>query len=195
MARDLGSGAGEVHKVDAERAEEVLRFWLHEVPAEERFASDPALDRECAVRFGPLREAVIARHAAGWREHPDTLLAAIVLLDQFSRNIFRGQAEAFAADPLARSLAREALIRGWDGAMGVVERQFLYMPFMHSEAMDDQLLAARLFASQPEDVFRYAELHVAQIARYGRFPGRNAALGRASTRAEMELLSRPDARF
>ncbi len=97
-----------------------------------------------------------------------------MLLDQFSRNLFRDDPRAFEADPLARALAREALAKGWGVAMSEDERKFLHMPFMHSEDMDDQVLSLRLFG--PED--EWARAHAAQIARFGRFPQRNAALGR-----------------
>lgn len=176
---------------------EVVRFWLEETSAELRFARDDGLDAAITTRFGGLRDAVLAEHAAGWRGDAQALLAAIILLDQFSRNIRRGSADAFAADPLARALAREALARGWGATMSALERQFLYMPFMHSEAMTDQVLSVALFEadgadSPPAD---FARRHAAQIARFGRFPQRNAALGRTSTSAETAFLSLPGASF
>jgi uncharacterized protein (DUF924 family) len=192
MKRDLGTATGEVH-----RAGEVRRFWLEETPAELRFARDAALDAEIFARFEALRDAVLASHAAGWRDDPYNLLAAVILLDQFSRNIHRGSAEAFAADPLARALTREALAHGWGAGLTAVERQFLYMPLMHSESMADQLVGIALFEADGKDgiVADFARRHAAQIARFGRFPQRNAALGRMTTEAEAELLARPDQHF
>jgi uncharacterized protein (DUF924 family) len=192
MTRDLGTATGEVH-----RAEEVRRFWLEETPAELRFARDAALDAQIVARFAGLRDAVLASHAAGWRGDPHTLLAAVILLDQFSRNIHRGSAKAFGADPLARALTREALAHRWGEGMSAVERQFLYMPLMHSEALSDQLAGLALFEADGKNgiVADFARRHAAQIARFGRFPQRNAPLGRATTEAEAELLSQPDQQF
>lgn len=164
-----------------EEAAAVLRFWLEEVPPEKRFAQDDALDAECARRFGALRERVIASHAAGWRGSPRAILAAIILVDQFSRNIFRGDARAYAADPLARALADEALIRGWDAGLSPYERQFLYLPFMHGETMADQVRSLALFTQPGLEMARdFAIGHAQDIARDGRFVGRDVALGRQS---------------
>ncbi len=191
MTGDLGMTAGEVHRAAAQ----VLHFWLETVPPDKRFAKDPALDEEIASRFSALRVAVVA-DPAPWRADTDTLLAAIILIDQFSRNIFRGGAEAFAADPLARDLARHGIAMGWDVAMDSVHRQFLYLPFMHSEDAEDQALSVRLYTAigDPE-LIRFATLHAEQIARFGRYPGRNAALGRADSEEEAAFLSQPGARF
>jgi len=164
----------------AAQAEAVLHFWLEEVPPEKRFAVDQELDAECERRFGALRDEVIAVHAAEWRARPRTLLAAIVLIDQFSRNIFRGDALAFAGDPLARALANEALAKGWDAEMTPFERQFLYLPFMHGETMADQVRSLALFAQPGLEMARdFAIGHAREIAVEGRFKGRDAALGRA----------------
>jgi uncharacterized protein (DUF924 family) len=191
MARDLGSQAGEVH-----RAAEILHFWLVETPSELRFEHDPALDRRIAERFDRLRETVLVDTAAGWRESAESVLAAVILLDQFSRNLFREDARAYVADPLARALAREALCKGWNDRLDPAGRQFLYMPLMHSERMADQVDALRLFAALgDEESSDYCRRHAAQIARFGRFPQRNDALGRATTAAEADFLSRPDVRF
>lgn len=186
----------EVHQetID-EQAEAVLDFWLRETPAEQRFAKDEALDREIATRFGGLIDAVAACLGAGWRAAPRPLLAAVILLDQFSRNTRRGRADAFANDPLARALTEEALAKGWDEGMSTEERQFLYMPLMHCERLDAQVRAIGLFADVDDKSARFAHLHCAQIARFGRFPGRNEALGRDTSPAEAELLERPGAAF
>ena len=160
-----------------------------------RFVPDSAIDRTCAVRFGAVREAVLAHHAAGWRASPRGALAAIILTDQFSRNTARGAAAAFAADPLARALTREALSKGWSGEIDEAQRQFLFMPMMHSETMTDQACSLTLFAALGGSPLDYARRHAAQIARFGRFPQRNAALGRPNTPAEQAFLADPANRF
>lgn len=196
MARDLRFPKAEVHQqaVD-EQAEAVLDFWLRQTPPERRFVRDGALDAEIAARFGTSIDAVAADHAAGWRAKPRTLLAAVILLDQFSRNIRRGRADAFANDPLARALTEEALAKGWDAGLSADERQFLYMPLMHCERLDAQVRALALFATVNPLSADFAQRHCAQIAHFGRFPGRNAALGRVTTPAEAELLKQPGAAF
>ncbi|MES2754448.1 MAG: DUF924 family protein [Pseudomonadota bacterium] len=189
MAGDLGMSASEVHAA----ARAVLRFWLEETPAKLHYAKNDGLDAAIAERFGVLRDTVLRTKAAGWTDEPDTLLAAIILLDQFSRNLFRGQAEAFAGDALARSLTKAAVRSGWDGGMTGNERAFLYMPLMHSEDSADQAASVTAFAASASDNLKYARDHAAVIERFGRFPSRNAALGRTSTPAEVEYLSQPGA--
>ncbi|HCB74803.1 MAG TPA: DUF924 domain-containing protein, partial [Sphingomonas bacterium] len=153
-----------------------------------------ALDAEIARRFGELREAVVASGAAGWRDDADSLLAAIVLIDQFGRNLHRGSGEAFAADPLALQLAREGVAKGYDGQLPPARAKFLYMPFMHAEDAGAQAECVRLFEALGDaDSLDFARQHRAVIEEFGRFPSRNAALGRESTPAEQAYLSRPDA--
>ncbi|MGH6615623.1 DUF924 family protein [Sphingomonas sp.] len=190
MSGDLGAKPGEVH----DAAHDVLRFWFEDVPPEKRFARDEALDRTIAERFGALRERVVASDAAGWGNDPDTLLAAIILLDQFSRNIHRGTAGAFAADALALKLTKRAIILAWDDGLPVERRAFLYMPMMHSEDRAVQAKSLMWFERLgDEENLTYAREHEAVIARFGRFPSRNAALGRESTPEELDYLSQPDA--
>ena len=190
MASDLGSTASEVHV----KAEEVLRFWFDGLMPEQWFAKSDELDREIGERFEALRLQVLDSKAAGWRDDPRTLLAAVILLDQFSRNIHRDTAQAFAADPVAQELASLAVERGWDRAMTDAERQFLYLPFEHAESRELQAVSLSCFeALGQEETLDYARQHAEVIARYGRFPSRNAALGRASTPEEEEYLSRPGA--
>jgi uncharacterized protein (DUF924 family) len=190
LAGDLGLGPQEVHA----KAREVLDFWFGEVTPERHFARDEGLDRTIRTRFGPLRDFVLGSGAAGWRDDPETLLAAIVLLDQFSRNIHRGTAEAFAGDPLAQELACIAIDRGWDGAMPRAQRQFAYMPLMHAEDPELQTLCLECFDELgDEESLAYARDHAEVIARFGRFPTRNAALGRDSTHDEAKYLSEPGA--
>ncbi len=190
MGDDLGTATGEVHA----QAREVLDFWFDQVGAERHFAKDDALDAEIADRFGALRDAVLASEAADWRDEAHRLLAAVILLDQFSRNIHRGSAEAFAADPLALELALIGIARGDDRALPPLERSFLYMPLMHSEDRGVARFSLRCFEGlgNPNNL-KFARDHAEVLARYGRYPSRNAALGRVSTEAEAAYLSRPDA--
>jgi uncharacterized protein (DUF924 family) len=188
MGGDLGAGQGEVH------APVVLDFWFGEVPPEKHFARDPALDAEIARRFGAMRDDVLATDAADWRGNPDTMLAAIILLDQFSRNIHRDMPQAFAADPLALGLTHEAIARGWDEVIDAERRAFLYMPLMHAEnpVVQRESVACFTRLGNAENL-GYAREHAAVIERFGRFPSRNAALRRASTPDEQAWLSQPGA--
>ncbi|HVI97844.1 MAG TPA: DUF924 family protein [Sphingomonas sp.] len=190
MADDLGARRNEVH----DEAEAVLAFWFDEVPAEKRFAKDATLDATISTRFAALRDRLVRTDAAGWRDDPRIILAAIIAIDQFSRNLHRGTPDAYAADPLALSLTEHAIAQGWDKGMSVIERQFLYMPMMHAEDRAVQQRSLHYFATLDDDfIFGFAKDHADVIARYGRFPSRNAALGRASTPEEQDYLSRPDA--
>lgn len=189
MAEHLGPGTGEVY----DAASEVLDFWFG-LPTEQQFAKDDALDREIERRFAMMRQDVLESDALGWRGEPETMLAAIILLDQFSRNIHRGSAKAFEADPLALSLTRDAIDRQWDGELPPERAAFLLMPLMHAEHADAQALSVAKFeALGLEENARFARDHAEVFARFGRFPGRNAALARETTPAETEYLSQPGA--
>lgn len=189
MADDLGAASLDVHA----RAREVLGFWFALTP-EQHFAKSPKLDAEIGARFGPLRDLVLNTGAAGWRDDPETLLAAIILLDQFSRNIHRGTAQAFAADPLALELTLEAIGKGWDLDMDKDQRQFLYLPLEHTEDPLIQKLSLEKFGSLDDPyLLGFAEKHAEVIAKFGRFPSRNAALGRESTAGELEFLEQEGA--
>ena len=169
-------------------AQEVRDFWFG-LTTEQQFAKDDALDAAIRERFGALRERVLASGAAAWRDDPHTLLAAVIVLDQFSRNLFRGQAEAFGADPLARDLTGLAIARGWDAELAKEERVFLYMPLMHAEDAEGQAKSVAMFeALGIEENIRFARDHAEVFARFGRFPSRNAALGRETTAAERTYL-------
>ena len=177
-----------VHTSPSAAAPAVLSFWFDEVGQAKWFAKDAALDAEIARRFSGLRGALLASGAKGWRDDPDTLLAAIILLDQFSRNIYRDSAKAFEADPLALELAGEGLDRGWVQTAAPDRRQFYLMPLMHSERIADQNRSLAEFARLSPANLNFAHRHHDQIERFGRFPGRNQALGRISTAAESEAL-------
>ncbi|QDP18757.1 DUF924 family protein [Sphingomonas xanthus] len=172
----------------AELARTVIHFWCEELSSDQHWAKDEALDRHIADRFGAIRAEVLKTRAAGWRDAPETLAAAIILLDQFSRNIFRGTARAFEADPLALELSKIALERGWVDRVAKPLQAFMLMPLMHSEQFADQERSVSEFRDRDPRNYEFALLHRDQIARFGRFPGRNRALGRVSTAEERELI-------
>jgi uncharacterized protein (DUF924 family) len=178
-----------------------LRFGEPRGPRQKRwFEKDPAFDAGISSRFLPLHEALARSEEEEWLEEPPQCLARILVLDQFPRNMFRGTARAFATDPLALQAARHALGRGYDHGLLPVERLFIYLPFEHSESLEDQERACELcrpLAAFPEtdDAYRYAVAHRDIIARFGRFPHRNAILGRASTPEELEFLKQPGSGF
>jgi len=178
----------------------VLDFWFG-LPAEAGqfrkvwFQRDEAFDAEIATRFATVHEAALAGAHDAWAEKPHGALALVIALDQFPRNLHRGSARAYAADAKAREVARMAVLeRGFDRGLAVVERLFLYLPFEHGEALADQDLCVALFEGMrgepgAADLIRYAWEHRAVIRRFGRFPHRNADLGRASTPAEEAFLA------
>ncbi|MDQ3077328.1 MAG: DUF924 domain-containing protein [Pseudomonadota bacterium] len=177
-----------VHHSPADCAPAALHFWFDEVGKDRWFAKSPELDSVIERRFGALRDFVLASQAKAWRDDPHHLLAAIILLDQFSRNIHRDSAKAFVGDPLALSLTELALDRGWDKAMPPARCQFLLMPLMHSERLADQERSLIEFERLGDAyVLHFARMHHDQIKRFGRFPGRNAALGRRSSEAEQAV--------
>ncbi|MBL4927914.1 DUF924 family protein [Fuscibacter oryzae] len=172
---------------------EVLDFWLGEVGPDGWYAGGEVLDGECRARFADIWQAAREGGLEHWVDGPAGTLAYLVICDQLARNIHRGTADAFATDPLALAAARKAVEAGWDMDAPEPERQFFYMPFEHSENPADQALAVRLMeerlASDPEMAL-HARAHQAVIARFGRFPSRNAALGRISTAEEEEWLAK-----
>ncbi len=177
---DLVGGEAQVH----EQAQAVLDYWFG-LSQEQQFGKDAERDGEIGDRFGGWRDTVFAQRGDGWRDGPETMLAAIILLDQFSRNIHRGSAEAFAADPLAAELTLEAIDRGYDGRLTPGQRVFLYMPLMHAEDGSLQSLCVERFeALGIENNLKFARDHREVFERFGRFPGRNAALGRDTTPEE-----------
>ena len=171
------------------KAKRVLDFWFGLTP-ERHWDKDAALDAEITDRFGDLRDRVLADEAEDWKLHPDSLLAAIILLDQFSRNIYRGKAEAFAGDALAAKLTLLAIDRDWDERYPPERRVFLYIPLMHAEDEPLQDLSVHKYeALGLQQQIDFAKAHRDVILRFGRFPGRNAALGRESTSMEKEYLA------
>ena len=170
----------------------VLEFWF----TRERkawFEKNPAFDEEIRSRFLPLFEKGFSGGLEGWKADPRACLALVILFDQFPRNMFRGTARAFAADHLARDAAKVIVQNNWDKAMTPDERTFAYLPFEHSESIEDQKLSMRLFEGNPN--LEWARKHWEIIRRFGRFPHRNAALGRQSTAEEIEFLRQPGSAF
>lgn len=168
--------------------DDVLQFWFDEVPAERRFARDAALDAQILARFAAVHERV-AQIPVGRLDTPSACLAGVIVLDQFSRNMFRNTPQAFASDPLALAHSTFAIDRGLDQALTPVQRMFLYMPWQHAEDVAAQARSVQLFEALGIDMaLRYAHEHQEVVQRFGRFPHRNAALGRASTPDEIEFM-------
>jgi uncharacterized protein (DUF924 family) len=172
----------------ANSAADVLAFW-RAAGAAKWFKRDAAFDAEIASRFQVLWRHAADGALADWEAAPEPALSLVLVLDQFPRNMFRGKADAFATDPLARGVAERAIARGFDRQVPTSERLFFYLPFEHSESLADQERAIALVSTLGDtDLVRWAEIHADIIRRFGRFPHRNSAVGRASTREEQEFL-------
>jgi uncharacterized protein (DUF924 family) len=169
----------------------VIQFWRDEVGRARWFDDDAALDAAIKGRFEPLWQRARDGALARWEGTVEGALALVIVLDQFPRNMFRGQADAFATDPQALAAARRAIAAGYDRRVPDLLRPFFYMPFMHAEDLAAQDECIALFTERlGPDTYNlpYARAHRDVIARFGRFPARNAALGRASTLAETTYL-------
>ena len=167
---------------------EVVSFWRKAGP-ERWFTKDEDFDLTIRSKFLAIHEAAARGELAAWEESPEGALALVILLDQFSRNVFRGSAHAFATDPLARAVANRALARGFDQVTDKMVRPFFYLPFMHSELAADQEHSLRLHeAFGDAERLRYAVIHHDIVVKFGRFPHRNRAMGRDTTPAEQEFL-------
>jgi uncharacterized protein (DUF924 family) len=176
--------------------EDVLGFWFGELRPEQWFKKDAALDQEITRRFGDLHRTLARGVPADWLATARGALAAVIVLDQFPRNMFRGGAAAFATDGLALSVAEAAIARGLDARLGVAERKFLYLPFEHCEDAAAQARSVQLYeALGDKDALDYALRHKSIIDRFQRFPHRNAALGRTSTAEELAFLKEPGSSF
>jgi uncharacterized protein (DUF924 family) len=188
-------------------ARDVLDFWFgapgsaeHGQWRVEWFRKDPAFDRAISERFGTAIAHALAGGFGEWSADAPGALARVLLLDQFTRNAYRGTAQAFAGDPLAREVASAALDRGHDRELSPEQRSFLYLPFEHSESAADQrrsleLLGALARETGREDLVEWARKHAVIIERFGRYPHRNAILGRESTAEELAFLAGPDSSF
>ncbi len=166
---------------------DIAAFW-RDVGPKRWFKKDAALDDEIRRRFLAAHEAAAAGKLTGWEQSAEGALALLILLDQFPRNMFRGEVRAFATDPLARTIASRAILSGFDGAIPDMHT-FFYLPFMHSEDMADQQRAIAFYrARNDNDGVSWAERHADIIRKFGRFPHRNAVLGRVTTPEEQAFL-------
>lgn len=176
--------------------QQVTAFWFEEIDRKKWWKKDQAFDRLIRERFGDIHRAATRCELSKWRREPLGRLAEIIVLDQFSRNIFRGLPQAFAQDTLALALAQEALTRKADKEVDSDQRFFFYMPFMHSESATIHEQAVNLFAEKGmESSLDYELRHKAIIDKYGRYPHRNEILGRESTLEELEFLKQPGSAF
>ena len=173
---------------------EILTFWFAETARPLWFAATPDFDEQLRARFLTTYRAAAADQLSDWDATAEEALALVIVLDQFPLNLFRGQPESFATEAAARVVADRAITRGFDQVLPPEQRQFLYLPFMHSEVLADQERSVRLY-QQPglEDSLHFARHHHALIQRFGRFPHRNAILGRTSTAEEFAYLASPEA--
>ena len=176
--------------------EQVLSFWFERHEPEQWWAKEPAFDAAIRSEFGALHASAAKGELYDWREGPEGRLAEIIVLDQFSRNLYRDDARAFACDGMALALAQEALRARADRAVPLECRKFFYMPYEHSESPRIHEIAVTLFESldEPESL-DYELQHKAIIDRFGRYPHRNAALGRTSTAEEIAFLKTPNSSF
>ncbi|MEJ8565995.1 DUF924 family protein [Elongatibacter sediminis] len=177
--------------------DEVIEFWFSEEIKPYWWKKDPQFDAQLQRRFGALHRQAASHGLPHWRISPTGRLAEILVLDQFSRNLYRDDARAFAQDEQAVARTREALAAGADTELSPQQRAFLYLPLMHSEDPADHDDAVRLYASDPALAGNYEfELkHKAIIDRFGRYPHRNEALGRTSTDEERAFLDQPGSSF
>jgi uncharacterized protein (DUF924 family) len=171
-------------------AAELLHHWFHRLKPAQRFASNLAVDAELAARFAPDLAMLYTRPSDEFLTDPQTALAAVLLFDQVPRNIYRGTPQAFLFDPHARAITYGALERGFDAGLTRLEQQFLAMPLMHSESRADHLLSLQIYARLgPRYGWAFAQSHAQMVLRFGRYPHRNAVLGRTSTAAERRAVA------
>ena len=177
-------------------AQAVLDFWFKEIDAKQWWTKSAEFDQLIASRFGSLHAAAARCELHAWRESPPGRLAEIIVLDQFSRNLFRDQPQAFACDALALALAQTAVAAQADAALEIRQRAFMYMPYMHSESALIHGSALPLFSlAGLESSLASEHHHKAIIDRFGRYPHRNAVIGRQSSVQELEFLSTPGSSF
>lgn len=175
---------------------EILRFWFEEIDPAKWWAKDDAFDELIRAKFSEVHARATRCELFAWRAEAKGRLAEIIVLDQFSRNMFRGSSLAFAGDALALALAQEAISAGAEGALSPEERTFLYLPFMHSESLQIHAVALELYRKNGiQRNLDYAIRHRQIIERFGRYPHRNAVLGRQSTDEEIEFLKQPGSGF
>ncbi len=171
-------------------AEQLLHFWFVENSAGDWFGGDTAFDAKVTERFAPWREALRQQPVDAFLADPQTALAAVILFDQVPRNAYRGEAEAFATDHMALALGKAAIAGAFDAGLSKDERLFYYLPFEHSESIADQRESVRLISSLDDAGYlQFALDHQEMIERFGRFPHRNKALGRADREGEAEAVA------
>ncbi|GCF92175.1 membrane protein [Enterococcus florum] len=176
--------------------QEILRFWFEECEPEQWFKKDQAFDEIIRVRFSEIHQKATMGELAEWRSTVEGRLAEIIVLDQFSRNLYRGDSKSFAFDGMALVLAQEAISHTPIDQLTVQQRSFLYMPFMHSESLMIHETALRLFAEEGmEENLIFEQRHQRIIARFGRYPHRNDVLGRTTTKEEQAFLLEPNSSF
>ncbi|MEM7251041.1 MAG: DUF924 family protein [Pseudomonadota bacterium] len=176
--------------------ESVLAFWFEELTPEQHFEKSDAVDDQCRLRFESIYNELAVGVPKSWREQANGCLAAIIVLDQLPRNMFRGSAKAFATDPLALDVSRHAIASKFDQEIALERRKFVYLPYEHSEDIEDQRISVSLFESlDDERTLDYAQRHLEVIERFGRFPHRNAILNRTSTADELAYLAQPGSGF
>lgn len=176
--------------------QDVLRFWFEEIKPSAWWVKDEEFDRRIKNEFLELHSRATRCELYEWRENIQGRLAEIIILDQFSRNIYRGLPQSFASDPLALSLAQEAIKFGLEKELDQVQKSFLYMPFMHSESLKIHNIAVTLFQEMGNQNNLDFELkHKSIIEKFGRYPHRNIILGRESTKEELEFLKTPGSSF
>ncbi|MEP3232128.1 MAG: DUF924 family protein [Hyphomicrobiales bacterium] len=176
-------------------AQDVLSFWFEEISPKQQFVKDEQFDAEIKRRFGPLH-ASLKKDASSFTSTPKGALAAILVFDQFSRNMFRGSGQAFDTDPLALLIAKDLITSGADKTMPDNHRIFVYMPFMHAETLEDQEQSVALFTALGiTSNIAYANKHHDVVKKYGRFPHRNKAIDRVSSPEEKTFINTPGTAF
>jgi uncharacterized protein (DUF924 family) len=175
---------------------QVLKFWFEELSPQEWWEKDSVLDKQIQDRFVDIHQQASQCELYEWRNSAKGCLAEVIVLDQFSRNMFRDTPESFAQDSLALALSQHAVVMGVDKGLNAIERSFLYMPFMHSESLLIHQQACKLYKANGIDSNYQFELkHLAIIEKFGRYPHRNIILGRQSSTQEVEFLSQPNSSF
>lgn len=177
-------------------SQDILRFWFEECTPAQWWKVDAAFDAQIRERFLPTLQAAAAGELHAWRATPEGRLAEVIVLDQFSRNVWRGTPQAFAQDPMALALAQEAVLRELHAVLSPDQRAFLLLPFMHSESRAIHVWAEQLYRDfAPATNHDFELKHKVIIDRFGRYPHRNAILGRPSTAEEIEFLKQPGSSF
>lgn len=175
--------------------DKIVQFWFEEARAQ-WFIKDEKFDQVITERFGETYRQAARGSLDGWADSQDGTIALVIVLDQFSRNMFRGSAQSFATDEKALHIAKAAVQNGLDLELAITKRKFLYMPFMHSENLDDQNMSVELFKQVGDRAnVEYAIRHRDIVAQFGRFPHRNKVLGRSSTLDEEQFLLQPGSSF